>query len=138
MGNFSNTFNILFIIIPIIGLLIFGFVIAMFISPKFRGKIMSRQIKAAKYMTDYSKDDIEDIGATLGKVTVTTKKRILDENGDVLEEISTKEGNISKEKIKTIASAIKEGLDEASMYCKHCGSSIDVDSKFCKKCGKEQ
>ena len=27
---------------------------------------------------------------------------------------------------------------EDSMFCKHCGSQIDVDSKFCNKCGKEQ
>lgn len=27
---------------------------------------------------------------------------------------------------------------EETMFCKHCGTPIDIDSKFCKKCGKEQ
>lgn len=37
------------------------------------------------------------------------------------------------------ARAIKEGLTEdETIYCKHCGASIDSDSTFCKKCGKEQ
>lgn len=63
-----------------------------------------------KHMTNMSKDDIEDITTTLGDVAV-----------------------------KTTFTAIREGLQgDATMFCKHCGESIDADSKFCKKCGKMQ
>ena len=35
--------------------------------------------------------------------------------------------------------AVKRGITQKeSMFCKHCGTQIDIDSKFCKKCGKEQ
>ena len=34
--------------------------------------------------------------------------------------------------------AIKDGLSDNKMYCKHCGDLIDSDSEFCKHCGKRQ
>lgn len=105
--------EIMFIIVPIFIALGFIFVIAQIISPKFRGKMMSRQIKAAKYMMDDSKEDIENI--------------------------STNMANATKEGIETTTRAIKKGLTEdESIYCKYCGNKIDKDSKFCKNCGKEQ
>ena len=105
-------FDALFIIVPIFIGIVFVFVIAMFISPKFRGKMMSRQIKAGKYMMEESKEDIKSISDNMAYAT--------------------------KDGIKTTVGAIKEGLKGESIFCKHCGSSIDADSKFCKKCGKEQ
>lgn len=133
-----STFNIMFVVVSIFIGLVFIFVILSFISPKFRGKIMSRQVKATKHMVDYSKEDLEDIGTNLGSVAVKMRKNILDENEDTLREMSEQEADIKKGYVKTMASAIKEGLEEDSIYCKHCGSVIDSDSKFCKKCGKEQ
>lgn len=134
-----STFNIIFTVISIFSILIFGFVIAMFISPKLRGKFMSNQLKATKHMIDYSKDELEDIGTNLGNVSINMKKNILDENEDVLREIASREADIRKDSIKTYASAIKEGIDnQDTIYCKHCGSMIDSDSRFCKNCGKEQ
>ncbi|MBP3920199.1 MAG: zinc ribbon domain-containing protein [Bacilli bacterium] len=101
------------IIVPIFMALVFVFVIAQIVSPKFRGKMMSRQMKSVKYMMDESKDDIESI--------------------------STNMANATKGGIETTARAIKKGFtDEGDIYCKHCGSKIDNDSKFCKICGKEQ
>ena len=105
-------FDAMFVIVPIFIGLVFVFVIAMFISPKFRGKMMSRQIKASKYMMEESKEDIKSISDNMAYAT--------------------------KDGIKTTVGAIKEGLTQKSMFCKHCGSEIDIDSKFCKKCGKEQ
>ena len=103
----------LFIIVSIFVALVFVFVIVQVISPKFRGKLMSRQMKSVKYMIDESKDDIESI--------------------------STNMANATKEGIETTVRAIKKGLvDEEDIYCKYCGSRIDRDSKFCKHCGKEQ
>lgn len=103
----------MFIIAPIFIALVFVFVIAQIVSPKFRGKMMSRQIKATKYMMDDSKEDIKNISTNMAEAT--------------------------KEGVETTACAIKKGFTEnESMYCKHCGTKIDKDSKFCKNCGKEQ
>ena len=96
----------------IIGLVapIFGF--AMIFSPKLRAKFMSHQLKASKYM--------------------------MEENEELLKELSTKSANLSKDGIKIKAGAFKEGFSVGSIYCKHCGFAIDSDSKFCKACGKRQ
>ena len=101
----------MFIIVPIFIGLVFVFMIAMFVSPKLRGKFMSSQVKAAKYMMDESKEDFKSISDDMAYAT--------------------------KDGVKTTVRAIKEGLKD-SAYCKHCGGEIDSDSKFCKKCGKEQ
>ena len=105
-------FNAIFIIVPIFIILVFVFMIATFISPKLRGKIMSNQIKATKYMMDESKQDLKSISDNMVYAT--------------------------RDGLKTTVRAIKEGFTDESIYCKHCGSEIDSDSKFCKMCGKEQ
>lgn len=134
-----STFNVMFIIVSIFSAAVFIFVFAMLLSPKLRGKFMSRQVKAMKHMVDYSKEDMEDLNATLGSVSVKSKKRILDENEEDLMDMATREANISKEAIKTKARAVKEGFtSDDFVYCKHCGAQIDTDSTFCKKCGKKQ
>ncbi len=105
--------NAIFIICPIFIILIFVFVIVQLVSPKFRGKLMSQQVKATKYMMDESKENIESI--------------------------STDMANATKEGIEITTRAIKKGFtEEEGIYCKYCGSKIDKDSKFCKHCGKEQ
>ena len=105
--------QVMFIIVPILIALVFIFVIAQIVSPKFRGKIMNRQIKSIRYMVDESKDDIESI--------------------------STDMANATKEGVETTTHAIKKGLTGLeSIYCKYCGRKIDKDSRFCKNCGKEQ
>lgn len=137
--TFDQTFNIIFIIVSIIMAVVFIVTILTIISPKFRGKMMSRQLRATKHMVDYSKGDLEDIGTNLGNVAMRTHKNILEENEDSLKEMMDKEANIKKDYIKTMANAIHEGLkEEDSIYCKHCGSTIDSDSTFCKICGKKQ
>ena len=109
--------SILFIIVPIFIGFCFIFTFVMMFSSKARGKMMSKQIKAARYMMDESKEDIKSISddmadATKDSIKVTTS---------------------------SFASGIREGLNgEESMYCKHCGNVIDSDSTFCKKCGKKQ
>ena len=102
-----------FVIVSLMVGALFVFIIAQMVSPKFRGKILSRNIKATKYMMDESKGDIESI--------------------------STDMANATKGGIETTVRAIKKGITEdEDIYCKHCGAEIDSDSKFCKKCGKEQ
>lgn len=127
-------FDILFIIVPILIACGFIFTFAMIFSPKLRGKMMSRQFKSIKYMMDESKDDFADIANS----AINIKKNILDNNEDVLTKMVNQEANIIKGGVETTARAIKKGITEDKIYCKHCGSPIDSDSKFCKSCGKEQ
>ena len=105
-------FDVIFYGALIIGGLIFIVVVASIISPKFSGKMMSRQVKAQKYMMDESKEDIKSISDDMAYAT--------------------------KDGLKTMAGAIKEGLTKSNVFCKYCGNEIDDDSKFCKNCGKEQ
>lgn len=105
--------KIMMFVVPIIAIAIFVLVFVLIISPKARGKMMSTQIKATKYMMDESKDDISSISTNMADAT--------------------------KEGIETTVRAIKKGFNEQEcIYCKHCGSKIDKDSRFCKNCGKEQ
>ncbi|MCQ2564463.1 MAG: zinc ribbon domain-containing protein [Clostridia bacterium] len=91
------------------------FVSLMIFSPKFRGKFMSKEIKATKYMMDESKEDFKSI--------------------------STDMANATKDGVEITTQAIKRGLSEPTnseyYFCKYCGAKVDKDSKFCKNCGKE-
>ena len=127
--------EVLFVIVPILVVVIFGFTFVMMFSSKLRGKMLANQIKSMKVMVDESKDVIADLSSTV----IGVNKKVLDENEDTLRDMSTKGASIKKDAIKMTARAIKEGLaGDDGMFCKHCGASIDGDSTFCKKCGKKQ
>ena len=130
--------EILFFIIPILVVLTFIFTIALMVSPKLRGKWMSKQIEATKHMMEYSKDDLKDILSTSKSVEVNAEKEILDNNEEIMKDNINRKANISKEGIEITAKAIKEGLTNNKVYCKYCGKLIDSDSKYCKVCGREQ
>ena len=130
--------EILFFIIPILVVLTFIFTIALMVSPKLRGKWMSKQIEATKHMMEYSKDDLKDILSTSKSVEVNAEKEILDNNEEIMKDNVTRKANINKEGIEITAKAIKEGLTNNKVYCKYCGKLIDNDSKYCKVCGREQ
>lgn len=130
--------KILFFIIPILVVLTFIFTIALMVSPKLRGKWMSKQIEATKHMMEYSKDDLKDILSTSKSVEVNAEKEILDNNEEIMKDNVTRKANINKERIEITAKAIKEGLTNNKVYCKYCGKLIDSDSKYCKVCGREQ
>lgn len=130
--------EILFYIVPILIGITFVLMIALMISPKLRGKIMSSQIKATKHMMDYSKEDLKDILSTSADIGINAEKEILDNNEETMEDNVTRKAIINKKGIEITTNAIKEGLTRSKIYCKHCGKLIDDDSKFCKSCGKEQ
>lgn len=130
--------EILFYIVPILIGITFIMTIALMVSPKLRGKLMSRQIKATKHMMDYSKEDLKDILSTSADIGINVEKEILDNNEETMRENATRKANINKKGIEITTNAIKEGLNGSKIYCKHCGKLIDEDSKFCKSCGKEQ
>lgn len=131
----NSMFDIMFVIVPILVFAGFVFTFALLLSPKLRGKLMSKQIDAANYMIKESKNSLSDLAGT----ALDIKKNILNENEDTLKEMYTKEAEIAKEGLKIKTSAIKEGLSGTkNVYCKHCGALIDSDSRFCKSCGKKQ
>jgi len=135
ISDIFKGFNIIFIVVSIFTLLIFIFVIALIVSPKLRGKLMSQQVKSVKHMTDYAKEDLIDINTNLEDVAITSKKKTLDKHGENLESITTREADIQSRGIEKKVRAIKKGLSEESIYCKYCGSKIDADSIYCSKCG---
>lgn len=147
MSNMSNfMFEVMPKIFPIIFFGILGFTILMFVfviiqmvSPKARGKMMSKQFEALKHMTNYAKDDMEDVMENLGNISANAQNNIINQNEDILRNIANKQADINKDAIKTTVGAVKAGWTGSnSAYCKHCGSVIDADSRFCKVCGKEQ
>lgn len=78
----------------------------------------------------------------MAKFSVKTTKYIQQATKEDMTDIASTQAEIQSEAVKTIAGAVKEGLDGAdedkTMFCKHCGAKIDEDSRFCKECGKEQ
>ena len=70
----------------------------------------------------------------MAKLSTKTAKYIQEENKEDLKEIVTTTAEIHNEAVTITAKAIKEGLKD-TMYCKHCGKVVDIDSKFCKHCG---
>lgn len=131
-------FNIIFVFSSIFICVVFVFTFLMIFSPKLRAKMMGKQIKATKYMMDENKENLTDITTTAGNIFVQSGENILDENEDTLKDMATRTANISKDGIEITARAIRKGITEDELYCKHCGEVIDADSKFCKKCGKQQ
>lgn len=164
----KGLFDIMFFVVPIIFGIVFVFVMISIFSPKFRGKMMARQIKAMKHMMDEGKEDLKDIASTGGEVMADSAQRILKENMDTLEDIGAKAGKIKAETIRrvlednedafsgtvektadmaapavkkivaAVAEGIKEGASETQVICSNCGAKIDADSDFCKHCGAKQ
>lgn len=130
-------FDIIFVITAIFIGFTFIFVVLMFVSPKLRGKLMSRQVKALKHMTDYSKKDFEDINYNVADASMNANKRLMDDNYDDLEDMASMNANINKDAIYIKSKAIKDGLSPSKIYCKYCGNKIDSDSKYCNYCGKK-
>ncbi|MBE6039036.1 MAG: zinc ribbon domain-containing protein [Anaerofustis stercorihominis] len=110
-GMMDIFFNVMSFLFPFLFIGTFVFIIMSWVSPKFRGKMMSREIKAQKYMMEESKEDLRDIATTSAEAT--------------------------SEGIKITAKAIKEGFSEEMIFCKYCGKEIDADSRFCKHCGED-
>ena len=131
-----GSFNIIFTVVMIFSLLIFGFVFAMILSPKLRSKMMKHQIKATKYMMEDSQEELSDIAAVSSNIAIKSRKKVLEENEELLTEMATRNASINKEGVEITARAIKKGLSKQVVHCKYCGKEIDDDSVFCKFCGK--
>ena len=134
-----NFHNIIFTVVSIFIPVVFIFVIAMLISPKLRGKLMSHQIKSIKHMTNYSKEDLKEISTNMQDMAIKSKKTVLDNNEDILKDMTIREANIENEGLKIKLNTVKEELlTERNCFCKYCGKIITSDSIYCKHCGKKQ
>ena len=141
MSNFNQIMifqKIIFIIMFIVSISLIIFVFILIFNPKIRGKLLNRQIKAVKQMSEDSKEDMEEIITNLSTVSIRSKNRIIHEQEDTLKEMAHKQEEIYHESIKKTAQAVQEGLSSHKMYGKHCGQLIGDDSIFCKYCGKKQ
>ena len=74
----------------------------------------------------------------MSKRMIDVHKDIITDKEEELKYMADKKTDISKDAITKTARAIKDGLTDEVVYCKHCGAEIDADSSFCKKCGKQQ
>jgi len=135
--NHFDVFSIMAFIVPILVFGIFIFTFVMLLSPKLRGRMLSRQIKSLKHMADFSKEDLENISTTMGEIAINTKKNIIDNNEDKLRNITEKTSDLTSIMVEKTVRSIKDGLTDKGNYCKYCGKMIDSDSKFCKNCGKK-
>ena len=68
---------------------------------------------------------------------IKSQKRIQQANKEDLTDIASTGADISSVAVTKTVRAIKKGLKD-TMFCKHCGAEIDIDSKFCNSCGGEQ
>ncbi|MBR6613715.1 MAG: zinc ribbon domain-containing protein [Clostridia bacterium] len=125
------------LVIALIGM---GVILYFTVSSRGRNSIMKNMMKSnMDVLKDMTTGDMGERLKDLSKTAINVKKEILTENQDVLKEMAEMEAEIEKGAIRTKAQAVKEGFGTtATMYCKHCGTSIDSDSRFCKKCGKAQ
>ena len=131
-------FKIFFIFGIVLFICIFTFVILIMFSTKFRSKMMARQMKSLRGMTDLSKEDIETMLTNLSDASIGAKKEIYNKHEDDLKDIADANARINKGAVKETARAFKEGFTENSKtYCKYCGAEIDSDSVYCNKCGKK-
>lgn len=131
-----------FVVFMIIGVLmflcVFAFAMMMMFGTKMKSKLLSKQLKSLNMATDMSKKDIENMMANLEGASISAHKGVVAEHEEDLKDIADTTARASKDAVETTARAIKKGLTtDESIYCKHCGASIDADSKFCKSCGKE-
>lgn len=132
----SENFGIILLIICVVVVVyIFGMVLRRKNSGGLHGNMMDSLMNQQQKMLERNSDKLEGMMSSM----IKTRKKILDENADDLAYMSQKEAEIKSGGVRTTAKAVKEGLTGVeSVFCKHCGASIDSDSKFCKKCGKEQ
>lgn len=82
MSNFNQIMifqKIIFIIMFIASISLIIFVFILIFNPKIRGKLLNRQIKAVKQMSEDSKEDMEEIITNLSTVSIRSKNRIIHE-----------------------------------------------------------
>jgi len=105
-----RSFDILFIIVPILIGAGFIFTFTMIFSPKLRSKFMGHQIKSMKYMLDDNKNNLSDMMSSASDVAITARERIMDEHEDTIRDLNTRDARTKKDSIEITARAIRDGL----------------------------
>ena len=75
-------------------------------------------------------------GPEIAKGRAKTLRYIQEENKEDLTAIANNHAEIMSDAISKTADSIANGVQK-TMFCKHCGARIDIDSTFCSCCGKE-
>ncbi len=75
-------------------------------------------------------------GPEIAKARAKTLRYIQEENKEDLTAIANNRAEIMSDAISKTAGALANGVQK-TMFCKHCGARIDIDSTFCSRCGKE-
>ena len=75
-------------------------------------------------------------GPEIAKARAKTIRYIQEENKEDLTAIANNRAEIMSDAISKTAGALANGVQK-TMFCKHCGARIDIDSTFCSRCGKE-
>ena len=75
-------------------------------------------------------------GPEIAKARAKTLRYIQEKNKEDLTAIATNSAEIMSDAVSKTANAIADGAQK-TMFCKHCGAKIDIDSTFCSRCGKE-
>lgn len=133
--NKKNKLPIIFLILKIIGLgLIIGGIIVLILMRKSFGGGMFPGLPMIGFGLVIT---LWGFIPNINKLSIKTTKYLQEENKEDLTDIASTSADILSEGVTKTTKAVKKGLKD-TMYCKHCGSEIDVDSKFCKHCGKSQ
>ena len=149
-------FTIIPIIMVAVFIIVFVTAIAALISPRFRGMLMARQVRALRHATDMAKDDLSRSASNVAKAGIDAADEVHDSRGEELRNIASTltdikvssvtgalEKNLDgiRDIISTASDAVKgtgsEGDASGKIFCKYCGAQVDGDSLFCKKCGRK-
>lgn len=136
MTNTISVFNIVFVIMFLLGIGFFVFVLLMIFNPKIRSKMMGRQLKATKMILDDNKETIKDIHNLQADIAIESTDNILDKHEKTLEKNMTKMANIGSSSVETTVRAVKQGIKNTK-ECPKCKKYNEEDAKFCKECGTE-
>ena len=75
-------------------------------------------------------------GPEIAKAKAKTLRYIQEKNKEDLTAIANNSAEIMSDAVSKTANAIADSAQK-TMFCKHCGAKIDIDSTFCSRCGKE-
>ena len=101
--------------------------------------VFGKKVHTTDNVQDIQNNAVQNNNETKTNTQPNNNSQLMEQNNNDLAYMSQKEAEIKSGGVRTTAKAVKEGLTGVeSVFCKHCGASIDSDSKFCKKCGKEQ
>ena len=72
----------------------------------------------------------------IAKARAKTLRYIQEANKEELTAIANNSAEIMGDAVSKTANALANGVQK-TMFCKHCGERIDIDSTFCSYCGKK-